>query len=273
MHKFNRLAKPYEIWMYVLVVFPIVLMIGLSFLDVTGFDITRASFSFKNFTEIIHNRTYRDAFFLSMELSLLATLICFIVGYPVAYIISRSGFSNKYLILLILILPMWTNMILRLNALKYLSLPEGFFKNTFGFSFDFYGTKTAVVIGMVLMYLPFMIFPIYTVLEKIEPSLLEASQDLGANPLKTFAKVTFPLSLKGVTSGVIMVFLPCAMGFTISEILSGGNIQLIGNIVERFFKVSRIYNLGSLISLVIIFIVLGSLYVIGRVDKEGETLL
>ena len=131
MHKFNRLAKPYEIWMYVLVVFPIVLMIGLSFLDVTGFDITRASFSFKNFTEIIHNRTYRDAFFLSMELSLLATLICFIVGYPVAYIISRSGFSNKYLILLILILPMWTNMILRLNALKYLSLPEGFFKNTF----------------------------------------------------------------------------------------------------------------------------------------------
>jgi len=152
---------------------------------------------------------------------------------------------------------MWTNMLLRLKAVQLISLPEGFFKNTFGISFDFYGTSSAVILGMVLMYLPFMIFPIYTVLEKIDDSLLEAAQDLGANKVKSFMKVTLPLSLKGVTSGI----------------LGGERIQLIGNIIERFFKRSFMYNLGSLLSLIIIILVIGSLFIISRIDEEGETLL
>jgi spermidine/putrescine transport system permease protein len=164
-------------------------------------------------------------------------------------------------------------MLLKLKAIQSMIQPEGFINNTFGISINLYGTEVAVIMGMVLMYLPFMIFPIYTVLEKIDNSLIEASQDLGATKVKTFAKVTFPLSLKGVTSGIIMVFLPSAMGFTISDVLGGGNVLLIGNSIERFFKVANNYNLGSLLSLIIIILVVGSLFIIGKVDEEGETLL
>lgn len=273
MTRFKKLSIPYLIWMSVLVLAPIVIMVVLSFMDSSGFDITGAKFTLDNFVEL-GNDTYVTAFLLSMFYSLIATVICFLLGYPVAYIIKESKIGNKYLVLLILILPMWTNMLLRLRTIQIVTLPEGFLKNTLGFSFDFRGREEIlVIIGMVLMYLPFMIFPIYTVLEKIDPSLLEASQDLGANKIKTFFKVTFPLSLKGVTSGVIMVFLPCAMGFTVSDVLGGGRIQLIGNIIERYFKKSFNYNLGSLIALVIIVFVIGSLFIIGKVDEEGETLL
>ena len=272
MKRFSKFAYPYAIWMGILVIIPVIIMVILSFLDINGFNVKDAEFTLANFQELA-NPTYYKAFFRSMEFSFIATVICLIIGYPIAYIIHRSNFKNKYIVLLILILPMWTNMLLRLKAVQLISLPEGFFKNTFGISFDFYGTSSAVILGMVLMYLPFMIFPIYTVLEKIDDSLLEAAQDLGANKVKSFMKVTLPLSLKGVTSGIIMVFLPSAMGFTISEILGGERIQLIGNIIERFFKRSFMYNLGSLLSLIIIILVIGSLFIISRIDEEGETLL
>lgn len=270
MKKFKRLALPYQIWMYILVGIPILFMIVLSFLEINGFDFETARFSLSHFENL---PTGFKAFGLSMRYSFIATVICLALGYPMAYIISRSNFSNKYLVLIILILPMWTNMLLRIKALEAVTQENGFFSNTFGFSLNMYGTPLAVIMGMVIMYLPFMIFPIYTVLEKIDESLLEASQDLGATKLKSFLKVTLPLSLKGVTSGIIMVFLPCAMGFTISEILGGGNIQMIGNIVENLFKRANNYSLGSLISLIIIILVLGSLFIIGKVDAEGETLL
>ncbi len=272
MNKFSKLSLPYKVWSYVLVIIPIFVMLALTFTNANGFDLKNASFTFKNYIEIT-NPTYLKAFLNSMEFSVIATVICLLIGYPLAYIISTSKISNKYLVLIILILPMWTNMLLRLKVIQLISQPNGFLKNTFGISFDFYGTKEAVILGMILMYLPFMIFPIYTVLDKMDKSLLEASQDLGANKIKSFLKVTFPLSLKGVTSGVIMVFLPCAMGFTISDTLGGGNIILIGNIVERFFKSANNYSLGSLISLIIIVLVIGSLFIISKVDEEGETLL
>lgn len=272
MKRFSKLSKPYAIWMFILVVIPIIFMIVLSFLKMTAINIDNAQFTLENFGKLT-NPTYTKAFLKAMELSIIATIICLLIGYPIAYIIHTSKIKNKYAVLLIIILPMWSNMLLRLKSLANISLPEGFMKNTFGISFDFYGTSFAVVFGMILMYLPFMIFPIYTVLEKIDKSLLEASQDLGANHIKTFMKVTLPLSLKGVTSGIIMVFLPSAMGFTVSQIMSGGKVQLIGNIIENLFKNSLNYSLGSLISLIIIIFVIGSLYIISRVDEEGETLL
>lgn len=272
MKRFRNLSLPYKIWMFALVSIPMGIMVVLSFLEINGFDFKTASFTLDNFVEL-GNPSYMKAFLRSMEFSLIATLICLAIGYPIAYIISRSNFKNKYLVLLIFILPMWTNMLLRLKTMQMIILPEGFLNNTFGISIDFYGTREAVILGMVLMYLPFMIFPIYTVLEKIEPSLLEASQDLGASPVKTFMQVTLPLSLKGVASGIIMVFLPSAMGFTISEILGGNGVQLIGNVIETLFKKATIYNLGSLISLIIILLVIGSLFLIGKIDEEGETLL
>lgn len=271
MKQFSRFARPYFIWMLVLVVIPLVLMIVLSFLITQGFDIKNAKFTLENFKSIMQPH-YREAFINSMKFAFLATLVCFLIGYPVSYFLSTSKIKNKNFVLLVLILPMWTNMLLRLHAIESVFLPNSIL-NVLGISLNLYGTETAVIIGLVVMYLPFMIFPIYTVLEKIDKSLLEASKDLGANNVKSFFKVTFPLSLKGVMSGIIMVFLPCAMGFVIPERLGGGKILLIGNIIEEKFMKSNDYNVGSLLSLIVIILVMGTLVIISKVDAEGETLL
>lgn len=248
-------------------------MIVMSLLDIRFLKFDEATFSFTHFKSTF-NQTYIKAFLLSMKLGILATLGSLLIGYPIAYIISKSNFKNKFLILLIFVLPMWVNTLLRVDTINRLLKPNGFLKNVFGISLNLSGTEAAVVICMIIIYLPFMIFPIYTVLEKMDKSLIEASMDLGAGPIKTFCKVTLPLSMKGVFSGITMVFLPCAMGFMIPSIVSNRNIQLIGNIIETKFKgTTGEYNVGSLISLIVITFVLIALYIIGKVDEEGETLI
>lgn len=230
-------------------------------------------FSFSHF-QTIFSTTYGKAFWLSMKLAALATFGALLLGYPIAYIISNSKFKNKYLLLLVFILPMWTNLLLRVEIINTIIKPQGFIKNMFGVSLNLGGSQAAVVIAMIIIYLPFMIFPIYTVLEKMDKGLLEASMDLGATPAQSFMKITIPLSLKGVMSGITMVFLPCAMGFTIPAIISEGNIYLIGNMIEAKFKGSNSeINVGSLASLIIIIFVFASLWLIGKIDEEGETLL
>src|SRR5690554_1788388 len=232
MNKYKHFATPYLIWMIVLTIIPILLMLVLSFMKMEGFKVNEAIFSFTTFQKTF-NRETAIAFSNSLKLATIATVLCIFLGYPVAYIVSRLKIKNKFSFLLILILPMFTNMLLRVNTINKLLLPEGFLKNVFGISLNYSGTEFAVVLVMVVVYLPFMIFPIFTVLEKIDPSLLEASKDLGANNWKTFMKVTLPLSLKGVSSGIIMVFLPTATSFTIPQIVSRGRIKLIGNIIEE----------------------------------------
>lgn len=275
MTKYRRLATPYIIWSIILTILPILLMLGMSFLDMEGLNFSTARISISSFQKTF-NREYLIAFTNSIKLAAIATLLCVIIGYPVAYIVSKLNIANKFSFLLILILPMFTNMLLRVNTINRLLLPEGFMNNVFGISLNFSGTEVAVVLVMVIVYLPFMIFPIFTVLEKIDPSLLEASKDLGANNFQSFLQVTLPLSLKGVSSGIIMVFLPSATGFTIPYIVSRGNIKLIGNIIEEKLGLTNQtvdYPVGSLISILILIIVMGALYVISRVDSEGETLL
>jgi|SRR5690554_45910 spermidine/putrescine transport system permease protein len=275
MNKYKRFAFPYLVWMIILTIVPIILMLVLSFIQMEGFNLSSAKFSLSAF-EKTFNREIIIAFSNSIKLATIATILCVIIGYPVAYIVSKLKIQNKFSFLLILILPMFTNMLLRVNTINRLLLPEGFLKNVFGISLNYSGTEFAVVLVMVVVYLPFMIFPIFTVLEKIDPSLLEASKDLGANNWKTFMKVTLPLSLKGVSSGIIMVFLPTATSFTIPQIVSRGRIKLIGNIIEEKLGLATAavdYPVGSLISILILVIVLGALYIISRVDAEGETLL
>jgi spermidine/putrescine transport system permease protein len=275
MNKYRVFATPYLVWMIILTVVPIVLMLALSFMEIDGLAISTAKFSFAAFTKTF-KREYLLAFTHSIKLAGLATIFCIIIGYPVAYIISNLKIANRFTFLLILILPMFTNLLLRVNTINRLLLPEGFLKNVFGISLNFSGTEAAVVLVMVVVYLPFMIFPIYTVLEKIDPSLIEASKDLGANNFQTFRQVTLPLSLKGVSSGIIMVFLPCATSFTIPYIVSKGNIKLIGNIIEEKMGLTNQlsdYPVGSLISILILVIVMGALYLISKIDAEGETLL
>jgi len=275
MNNYKKFALPYLVWMIIFCIIPFLLMVALSFMDMEGFNLSEAKFSFSAFQKTF-NREIAIAFSTSIKLATIATVFCILIGYPVAYIISRSNIKNKFSVLLILILPMFTNMLLRVNTINRLLLPEGFLKNVFGISIDLSGTEFAVVLVMVIVYLPFMIFPVFTVLEKIDPSLLEASKDLGANNWKTFLKVTLPLSLKGVSSGIIMVFLPAATSFTIPQIVSRGKIKLIGSIIEEKLGLATAavdYPVGSLISVLILVIVLGALYIISKVDSEGETLI
>ncbi|MDE6407356.1 MAG: ABC transporter permease subunit, partial [Anaeroplasmataceae bacterium] len=170
-----------------------------------------------------------------------------------------------------------TNMLLRIQTINNLLSENSFLSNVFHISINLTNYKALkIILVMTIVYLPFMILPIYTVLEKIDKSYVEASNDLGANPSKSFLKITLPLSLKGVVSGIMMVFLPAAMGFTIPQIVTNGdpNYRMVGQLIERQFKSSHtFFNVGSLWSLIIIIFVLGSLYIISKIDEEGETLL
>jgi spermidine/putrescine transport system permease protein len=169
---------------------------------------------------------------------------------------------------------MWSNLLLRTEALFNLMQSNNILTSIFGtgLGIDIIGTPPAVIIGLVFTYLPFMILPIYTALEKIDYSLEEAALDLGLTPIEKFWKVIFPLSLKGVATGSILVFLPSMSGFAIPEILGAGNILLIGNVIEQAFR-NMDYNFGSLLAIVILLFILGALLTVSKVDKEGETLL
>ena len=273
MTKFKKLAIPYFIWMTLLVIIPLFLMVIMSFLDMRYIDIKNAKFTLDNFKKVF-NATYAKAFLKSMKLSFIATLGCLLIAYPIAYIISKIKFVGKSLLLVIFILPMWTNMLLRIETINRMLSKNGLFQSLTNIRLNISGSEIAVIVVMIIVYLPFMIFPIYTMLEKIDHSLIEASADLGATPVKSFLKVTLPLSMKGVTSGITMVFLPCAMGFTIPQIVSNGKIVLIGNIIENKFKgATGAYNIGMLASMVIIIIILFAIWLIGKLDPEGETLI
>ena len=281
--KLGRLVVPYFVWMCVLVGLPLIMMVVLTFLKSNALDLSNAKFSFDSWRLLFSDLTVRIALKNSFVNAGIATVICFIIGYPIAYIVANSNFSNKLIILVLTIIPMWSNSLLRNNAIANMLSERSIVNdvlNNIGLNFLWpirgisyaNGFSPAVVIGLVLTYLPFMILPIYTVLEKIDKSLLEASMDLGANKLKTFFRVTFPLSVKGVTTGVIMVFLPSFSGFAIPKILSSGNLVFIGTLIDSRFM-NRNYNFGSLLSLVILLIIFGSMALIFKVDKEGETLI
>lgn len=277
MKNFKRFAVPYVLWLGVLVLLPLILLTLIAFSS-TKYSLSFDSFKFSvDHVSTVFTAQNLTAFGNSIKLALIATVGCILVGYPVSYIISMSKLKNKYLTLLIVLFPMWICMLLRLKIINNMISEGGLLESFFGIKVNISGTEFAVVLVMILMYLPFMILPIFTQLQKIDRSLFEASQDLGASPFRTFYKVTLPLSMKGVTSGVIMVFLPAATGFAIPEIIGNGKINLIGNVIENYISgakgVATQYNVGCMISLVIIFLVFGALMIINKTDAEGETLL
>lgn len=266
MKKFKYFSIPYFIWLSLLVVLPLLLMIVLTFLQSDGMNLQGAELTIDNYAELT-NIIYWEALWNSLVIAFWTTVICFMVGYPVAYFISFSKIKKKMLILLLLILPMWCNSMLRI--LSWYKL----FSSDLLSGLELVGSKGAVIFVTVTTYLPFMIFPIYTVLEKMDRSLIEASKDLGVPAWKTFLKITFPLSLKGVSSGIIMVFLPAATGFAISAIIGDGNVNMIGNIIENMFKTANNYNLGSLLSIFVSIIIIVFIVMLGKTNsKEGDSL-
>jgi len=221
-----------------------------------------------------YSNPFLTAFSNSLLGAALTTIVSFVLGYFVAYQIKRSKVKNKLVIMTIIILPMWTNLLLRVGGFANIMLENNIIESIFGINplGGMFGTWPGIVFALVVTYMPFMILPVYTALEKIDISLEEASLDLGLTPFKTFWKVIFPLSMKGVVTGSIMVFLPTFAGFAIPKML-GGNIYFIGNMIDLRFTYTRNYAEGSLLSVVVLIVILGSLLLITRFDKEGETLL
>ena len=248
MKRFKALAIPYLVWLIILVVVPIIVMFVLTFMNTNGTDLASAVFSLDSYKRMLEPSTYK-ALWNSLYVAGITVIICILLGYPVAYFISFSHLKNKKLFLLLLILPMWSNSMLRI--VSWLRL----FSTDALAPLKLIGTNVSVIFVTVTTYLPFMIFPIYTVLEKMDRSLIEASLDLGLPAYKTFFKVTVPLSLPGVSSGVLMVFLPAATGFAISQTIGQGKIRLIGNLMQSVFEKNN-YNFGSLLSLFVSVIIL-----------------
>ncbi|MDF9867140.1 spermidine/putrescine transport system permease protein [Bacilli bacterium PM5-3] len=262
----------YVIWLIILVFIPFLLMLFLAFTKTKGLDLTHITFSLDNFKDIL-DPIYFDAYKNSIVLSTIASLLCLLIGYPVAYILTKIKSSKtRNILLAMFVLPMWSNMLLRIIGWEILFNPSSIL-NSIGISFDLIGSPFAIIIGMVSTYLPLMIFPIYTSLNKLDNSLIEASYDLGASKFQTFKSVILPLSLPGIYSGFTMTFLPSATNFALPERLSGGNITLLGNIINSNFGKSFNYGFGSLLSVILIVIIFIVMIFINKKDKDGDLLL
>ena len=275
--KRSLLAIPYVIWMAIFVVAPIIMVVIYAFSTGSG------GFTLENFARM---GTYTVIFTRSFKLALIATAVCLLIGYPLSYIMAREGPRFQRVGMMLIMLPMWVNFLLRtyswMSILEKNGLINQFFSAiglfdlinaVFGTNIEYFhmiGTQGAVVLGMVYNYLPFMILPIYSVIVKLDNSLLEAARDLGADSVTTFRRVIFPLSLPGILSGVTMVFVPSVSTFAISRLLGGGTQMLLGDLIEQQF-LGGAYNphLGSAIALVMMLIVIVCMWVMNHFG-EGE---
>ncbi|MCX7695225.1 MAG: ABC transporter permease [Caloramator sp.] len=268
--KRKNYAYPYVFWMTIFVVLPLFLVLVYSLTFKNGL---KAGITLSNFTRFFEP-IYLNVLLRSINLALISTIICLLLGYPIAYIISRTNIKHRNTLILLFLIPMWMNFLLRTYAWMTLLEKNGLINKlltSLGLSpLNIMYTNGAVVLGMVYNFLPFMVLPIYTVLIKIDKSLIEAANDLGANKFKTFLKVTLPLSLPGVISGITMVFMPSVTTFVISRLLGGGQFTLIGNLIEQQFINVGDWNFGSAISIVMMLIILISMSIMNRFDKDKE---
>ena len=261
----KKLAYPYFIWMVLFTVVPLIIVVYYALTDGSG------NFTIANLTSV---SGYGSVFARSLLLALVATVICLIIAFPVGYFLSRLRVNKQHIMLMLVMLPMWMNFLLRTYAwmgLLSINGPVNAVLGVFGLGpYNMLNTSGAVVLGMVYNYLPFMILPIYSVIIKLDHSLLEAARDLGAGSLTVFRRVILPLSLPGVVSGITMVFVPSVSTFAISRMLGGGTELLLGDLIERQF-LGGAYNpqLGAAISLVMMVIVLVCMLVMNRFG-EGE---
>ena len=276
-NRLSRFAIPYVIWMALFVVAPIIMVV------IYAFSASVGGFTLDNFAKM---GTYTVVFTRSFKLALIATAICVLIGYPVSYKMSKEGPRFQRLAMVLIMLPMWMNFLLRTYSWMAILENNGLlnqlfrkiglialYNNIFGTDISFFrmiNTQGAVVLGMVYNYLPFMILPIYSVIVKLDHSLIEAARDLGANSVQVFRRVILPLSLPGVLSGITMVFVPSVSTFAISKMLGGGTEILLGDLIEQQYM-GGAYNpyLGAAISLVMMVIVVICMVVMNRFG-EGE---
>ena len=267
-NKKNFIAYPYIGWSALFIVIPLLMILFFSFTIDSG---SGYRFSTENFQRLM-NPQYIAIFSHSLVLAIISTIICLLIGYPVAYIISKLPEHRRNLLIMLFILPMWMNFLLRTYAWLPILGKNGIINNFLGLfgiePIQFLYTNGAILLGMVYNFLPFMILPIYTVLSKLDQNLVNAAYDLGATRRQTFVKVIFPLSIPGVISGITMVFMPAVSTFVISRLLGGGKEMLIGNVIEQQFTTMSDWHFGSALAIILMILILISMALMSRFDGE-----
>ena len=260
------ISAPYTIWMTLFIIVPMGLVAFFAFTDKSG------AFTLDNIARV---GQYSNVFLRSIWLGALATFISLLLGYPLAYIIAKAAPNRQSFLILLIMLPMWMNFLLRTYAwmgLLSINGPVNAVLGVFGLGpYNMLNTSGAVVLGMVYNYIPFMILPLYTTMCKIGNDVIEAAQDLGGNTFQVMARVVVPLSLPGVSTGITMVFVPCVSTFYITQKLGGGQVVLVGDVIETQFQSANNYNLGAALSLVLMVLILICLGVMNHFGADDSS--
>lgn len=263
----HLLATPFFVWIAAFILIPLGMIFYYGFTDKAG------NFTLANITAIA-GPEHLKALLMSIGLSVISTVICFLLAYPLAYILSQMKVKSNQYIVFMFILPMWMNFLLRTLAWQTLIEKTGVINSLLGLlglpALRIINTNYAIVLGMVYNYLPFMILPLYNTLAKIDPSVINAARDLGANGFITFRRIIFPLSIPGIISGITMVFVPSLTTFVISNILGGSKILLIGNVIEQEFTIACNWHLGSGLSIILMLFIIVNMVLSMVFDKDGE---
>ena len=271
MKQFRNMIYPYVGWLAVMVVVPM-LMILLYAFTTAGNEVTTFRFTLDNFARFLTDKVFIDVLKRSMVIAIATTIICVLLGYPIAYSIAKGPEKSGFFWIMLITLPTWINMLVRTYAWVGILQDDGLLNGILGLfgigPFHMIHTTFAVVVGMVYNFIPFMILQIHSSLAKMDRSLIEAANDLGANPVQSFLKVTFPLSLPGVLSGITLVFLPAVSSFFIPKLLGGGQYVLVGNVIETQFLTSGDWNFGAAISLIMAIIIMISMWLTRKVDTD-----
>ena len=257
MKSFFRMSYPYLLWIALFIVAPMFMILLYAFTRSSSGAIT-FKFTLENFSRFLSDPTFLKVLWTSLRIVFITTVCCILIGYPAALFIANLPEKRQTLMTLLMTLPMWINMLLKTYAWRGILL-----------NFDF-SSELKVFIGMVYDFLPYMIIQIHTAIAKLDRELLTAAYDLGANKWRSFLKVTLPLSVPGIISGITLVFLPAVSSFVIPKLLGGGNYVLIGNLIETYFLVAGDWNFGSAISLVMALIIIVSMYLTKKLDTSTE---
>lgn len=266
-NKKKLLTGPYLFWAVSFIIIPLFMILYY------GLTNEKKEFTLLNLAKITTPENLK-ALGLALLLSLVSTAICLILAYPLAMILASKSMNQTSFIVLIFILPMWMNFLLRTLAWQTLLEKNGVINSVLSFlhlpTQSMINTPSAIILGMVYNFLPFMVLPIYNVIVKIDKDIISAAKDLGANNVQTFLKIILPLTTSGIISGITMVFVPALTTFVISDLLGGSKILLIGNVIEQEFKQSSNWNVGSGLSLVLMIFIIASMALIAKYDKDGE---
>jgi len=272
--QFRSMTYPYVAWISFIIVLPMLLIVLYAF-TVSGNEVLTFRFTFANFARFVTDSVFMEVLLRSLYIAVITTVLCVLLGYPIAYAIAQLSDHGNTIMILLITMPTWVNMLVRTYAWMGILQDEGVLNTIlswFGIGpVNMIHTSFAVILGMIYNFLPFMILQIHTSLSKMDKSLLDAANDLGATPAQAFARVTLPLSLPGVISGITLVFLPAVSSFFIPKLLGGGQYVLVGNIIESQFLTTGDWNFGSAISLIMAVIIMLSMWLTRKVDVSVAT--